>query len=382
MPADPPPLPPQDSHGDARLHRRCSLPLLAAAVGLVVQQAGLWCLYSDVARVTAMVSTVLVCCATAADEWLRARRLGSVCRTRGSQIRCALVLVFALIAWRGVWSSIGWCPESTFVPSPGNTRDRTRPHGGVGGIAARWNGPLVQLVMCASTAGPLEIELRSDWSPLGVAHFIQLVSVGFFTDVAFFRVVPGFVAQFGISGNRTTQHQWGSASIADDIPPSPAVRFREGTLSYAGSSTDSRTTQLFFSLGDHSNLGQNPWETPVGHLSEHSLASLRGIYSGYGDMPPWGAGPNPVTLTTEGNAYLRQNFTRVDFIDHCSVASATEAAARSSTCGSEVAPWACFSLMIMCVNIWVLSERLEADRAITGHLRMLAPRDGEVEMAP
>eukprot|EP01043_Picozoa_sp_COSAG02_P003524 COSAG02_NODE_86_length_39084_cov_17.815724_24_plen_365_part_00 len=363
------------------LHRRrCSRPLLAAAAGLAVQQAGLWCLYSDVARITAACSVVLVCCATAADERLRSQRLVGVCRSRRSQMRCALMLVFALLTWRGVWSSSGWCLESTFVPSPGDTRDPSRSHDG--GLARRWNGPVVQWVVCATTAGPLEIQLRSDWSPLGVAHFLQLVSVRFFTDVAFFRVVPGFVAQFGISGNRTMQHQWSSATIEDDIPPSPAVLFHEGTLSYAGSSADTRTTQLFFSLGDHSSLGRNPWETPIGHLSDQSLASLREVYSGYGDMPPWGSGPNPATLTTQGNAYLRRNFTHVDFIVHCSVLSAREAATRSRSCGAEVAPWACLSLLIMCVNLWLMSERSQADQRTTRRLGTPATRCSEIASAP
>lgn len=370
---------PPDQHPAAQAHR-CSLPLVAAAVGLALQQVGLWCLYSDVARVASICGVALVCCASAADELLRRRKRVAMCRSQRSLVRYALVLVFALLTWRGVASSTGWCPESSFVPSPGNASARHDPI--ADGFSARWNGPAVQLVVCASTAGSLEIQLRTDWSPLGVAHFLELVSVGFFTDIAFFRVVPGFVAQFGISGNRTMQRQWGTAAIADDVPPSPAVLFHEGTLSYAGSSANSRTTQLFFSLGDHSNLGKNPWETPIGHLSDESLGSLRKVYSGYGDMPPWGSGPSPSTLTDQGNAYLRRDFTNVDFIKACEVASATEAAAGSSTCGAEVAPWACLSLISMCALMWLLSDRsrILVDPALGAAGRAdeaAASRDGE-----
>ena len=368
---------PADQQPAAQGHR-CSLPLVAAAVGLALQQVGLWCLYSDVARIASICGVALICCASAADELLRRRTRAAICRSQQSLVRFALVLLFALLTWRGVASSVGWCPESSFVPSPGNASARHQPR--AEGFSARWNGPAVQLVVCASTAGSLEIQLRSDWSPLGVAHFLQLVSVGFFTDIAFFRVVPGFVAQFGISGNRSMQRQWGTAAIADDVPPSPAVPFHEGTLSYAGSSENTRTTQLFFSLGDHFNLGKNPWETPIGQLSGESLGSLRKIYSGYGDIPPWGSGPNPSTLTDQGNAYLRRDFKHVDFIEACKIASATEAAAESSTCGAEVAPWACLSLMSMCVLMWLLSDRSRVDLAAGATDRVweaAASRDGE-----
>jgi hypothetical protein len=112
------------------------------------------------------------------------------------------VLAFMLLTWRAAAVSAAWCPVSSFIPSPGNASGApsSDPPDPGGTIALRWSAPEVQVVVCTSSVGPLEIELRSDWSPLGVARFLELVSVGFFTDIAVFRVVPGFVAQFGISG--------------------------------------------------------------------------------------------------------------------------------------------------------------------------------------
>lgn len=343
---------------------RCSLPCVAAVIGAGVQQAGLWCLYSDVARVTSICGVAVVCCAGAVDELLRRRNHLALRRPRQSLVRWAFVLVFALLAWRAVVSSASWCPESSFLPSPGinaSAHNQPTPRIMPDTLSARWNAPVVQSVVCKSTVGPLEIELRSDWSPMGVAHFLRLVSLRFFTNVAFFRVVPDFVAQFGISGNQTLQRKWGAITIADDIPPSPAVRFQEGTLSYAGSSANSRATQLFFSLAENSNLGQSPWETPIGYLNEESLESLRRVYKGYGDMPPWGSGPTPSALAAEGNTYLEHNFPNVDYIQSCDVVSAMEASARSKTCGPEVAPWGCLSMTSMCVVAWLLSERAEVE---------------------
>ena len=97
------------------------------------------------------------------------------------------------------------------------------------------------------------------------------------------------------------------------------------------------------------------------HLNEESLASLRRVYTGYGDMPPWGSGPTPSVLSAEGNTYLEHNFPNVDYIQSCEVVSATEASAQSKTCGPEVAPWACLSMISVCVVAWLLSEQAEEE---------------------
>ena len=113
---------------------------------------------------------------------------------------------------------------------------------------------------------------------------------------------------------------------------------------------------MFFSLSDSSkSLGRNPWETPIGSLSEDSLATLRRVYSGYGDMPPWGTGPAPATLVGEGNSYIRREFPRIDFIRSCAYRSAADVAAGTRwTCGPQVAGWALAGVLDVFVIMWWL----------------------------
>ena len=169
-------------------HPCCSI--IVAAVGLSVQQAGLWSLYSDFATLCGITGVVLVLLASLVVEIGRLRRSG--CGGPGCVCRAASwlgVFAFALLTWRGTVLSAAWCPASDYTPSPGNSTAT------VPTVTDRWDYPTVQGVVCHTTAGDLEILLREEWSPLGVAHFLQLVSAGFFTEAALFRVVTGRVSR-------------------------------------------------------------------------------------------------------------------------------------------------------------------------------------------
>lgn len=160
------------------------------------------------------------------------------------------------------------------------------------------------------------MEIVREWSPLGADHFLELVRAAYYTDVAFYRMVPNFVAQFGINPDPAVRQRH-SEPIADD--PHHGVPFAKGTICYAGSGVNSRTTEVFFSYEANQGLAKDPFGTPFGRIAPNSLEVFEQLYNGYGDMPPWGTGPDPARIKAEGNDYLRQNFPELDYLQSCGV---------------------------------------------------------------
>ncbi|RYG62708.1 hypothetical protein EON64_17365 [archaeon] len=116
-------------------------------------------------------------------------------------------------------------------------------------------------VHCQTTKGPLDIEVYPDWAPLGARRFLELVVDDFYTDIAFFRCVKGFLTQFGISDHADKLH-WHRANIPDD--PNLRKGIKKHYLSFAGGGPNTRSTQLFIAFEDLDFLGEEPWETPFG----------------------------------------------------------------------------------------------------------------------
>ncbi len=172
----------------------------------------------------------------------------------------------------------------------------------------------------------LNIIVKPYWSPRGASRFLELVRGGYYDGVAFNRVVPSFLTQFGIAVDPTIRNDWGELSIYDDFPR-PDIPFQPGYLSYAGSGPDSRTTEIFIVMPgvDQEQLdyfGENSWETPFGMLEGNvEESALTKIYSGYGDMPPWGKGPESNLIYDEDGytSYLPNNFPLLDYIKRCYV---------------------------------------------------------------
>mmetsp|Transcript_13627 Transcript_13627/g.23202 ORF Transcript_13627/g.23202 Transcript_13627/m.23202 type:complete len:271 (+) Transcript_13627:32-844(+) len=175
----------------------------------------------------------------------------------------------------------------------------------------------ISIVRCGTSTGPIVLEFHREWSPHGYDRAVELFSKGFFDHTHFFRVVPGFLVQFGITYSTSQAlKQLGHTQIPDDPPLEPKMAFAEGTISYAGSGPDSRTSQLFISYGAHSALGTQPWETPVGKVIE-GMENVRAFYS-YGDMPPWGKGPVQGKIHA-GPSYIEDNFPLTDKFQTCNV---------------------------------------------------------------
>ncbi|HEY5042760.1 MAG TPA: peptidylprolyl isomerase [Verrucomicrobiae bacterium] len=169
-----------------------------------------------------------------------------------------------------------------------------------------------------TTKGKFTIEVTRSLAPNGADRFYNLVSSGYFTDIAFFRVVPGFMCQFGMSGDPAVTAKWRQANIPDDLVKGSNTR---GTITFAMGGPNTRTTQLFINFGDNSRLDSMGFP-PFGKVIE-GMDVVDKINGEYGDMPQQGGrGPNPDLMATEGNAYLKKDFPNLDYIKSATIVTA------------------------------------------------------------
>jgi peptidyl-prolyl cis-trans isomerase A (cyclophilin A) len=154
-----------------------------------------------------------------------------------------------------------------------------------------------------TSRGPFVIEAHRDWAPLGADRFFQLVKSGFFDNARFFRIVPGFVVQFGMHADPAVSKTWEPLTLTDD----PVTQSnKRGYVSFATSGPNSRTTQLFINLGDNVNLDGMGF-APIGFVVE-GMGVVDGFYAAYGEAP------QQPDIRERGNAYLEKEFPRLDFI--------------------------------------------------------------------
>ncbi len=171
--------------------------------------------------------------------------------------------------------------------------------------------PPVYKIDFDTSHGQFVVEVHTDWAPYGSARVYELVKKGFYDGDRFFRVVRGFVVQFGISGDPAINRDWMSATIPDDPRLQHNVR---GSVVFAKSQmANSRSTQLFINLRDNSESLDAQNFAPFGTVVS-GMDIVDAIYAGYGDMPPNGAGPDPTQIQLEGNAYLDRLFPHLDHI--------------------------------------------------------------------
>lgn len=160
-----------------------------------------------------------------------------------------------------------------------------------------------------TTKGAFVIEVTRAWAPRGADRFYNLVRAGYYDDVAFFRVIEGFMVQFGIHGDPAVNQVWREARIPDD-PVSQSNK--RGMVTYAMAGPDTRTTQLFINFRDNAGLDGQGF-SPFGRVVE-GMTVVDALYSGYGEGAPRGTGPDQGRAQMEGNAYLKNSFPRMDFV--------------------------------------------------------------------
>lgn len=167
-----------------------------------------------------------------------------------------------------------------------------------------------------TTKGSITIAVHKAWSPLGADRFYNLVKIGYFQDLAFFRAIPEFMAQFGIHGDPAVNNVWREASINDD--PSANQSNKKYTVTFAKKgSPNSRSVQFFINFKDNSMLDQMGF-TPFGEVVE-GMDVVDRINTEYGEGEPGGRGPNQMRVQTEGNAYLKKDFPNLDYIKSATV---------------------------------------------------------------
>jgi peptidyl-prolyl cis-trans isomerase A (cyclophilin A) len=175
--------------------------------------------------------------------------------------------------------------------------------------ALKERAPNMYKVRFDTSAGIFVIEVTADWAPNGADRFYNLVKNGYYDGCRFFRVVPGFMVQFGINGDPAIQRNWEHATIPDDKVKQGNAR---GFITFAKSAApNSRTTQVFINYKDNSALNSQGFASFGKVISGMDVVDK--IYSMYGEKPVQGK------IQAEGNAYLTQTFPKLDYIKKATI---------------------------------------------------------------
>jgi peptidyl-prolyl cis-trans isomerase A (cyclophilin A) len=170
--------------------------------------------------------------------------------------------------------------------------------------------PATYNVKFDTSAGEFVVKVTRDWAPNGADRFYNLVKNGYYDDVRFFRAIAGFMVQFGINGDPAVNTAWRNARIA----PDPVKQSnKKGYITYAmGGTPDTRTTQVFINYGNNANLDKMGF-APFGEVIK-GIEVVDKLHTGYGEGAPRGGGPEQGRLQMEGNAYLKKDFPKLDYV--------------------------------------------------------------------
>lgn len=169
--------------------------------------------------------------------------------------------------------------------------------------------PEVFQVKFETSQGDFVVEVTRAWAPHGVDRFHELVRMRYFDEGRFFRVLKGFIAQFGVHRDFSIHEKWRQFFIVDDPPKEKNLR---GTLAFAQSGPATRATEIFVNLADNAVLDTQGF-VPFGKIVE-GVEVIDKIYSGYGEMRPEGKDLDPGRVEGETNEYLVQRFPKMDYI--------------------------------------------------------------------
>lgn len=165
-----------------------------------------------------------------------------------------------------------------------------------------------------TSKGTFVVEVHRGWAPQGADRFYNLVKNGFYDGVRFFRVISGFMVQFGINGDPAVQAHWRTARIEDD----PVTQSNErGMVTFATSGPNSRTTQVFINFGDNGNLDRLGF-APFGRIVS-GMNVVDALNDEYGEGAPRGRGPDQARMQKQGNAYLAKSFPRLDYVKKATI---------------------------------------------------------------
>ena len=183
--------------------------------------------------------------------------------------------------------------------------------------------PEVFDVKFVTTKGDFTLRVTRAWAPLGADRFYNLVKHHFYDDASFFRVLDGFVVQFGISAYPQVAAAWREAKIQDDPVKQSNKR---GTITFATGGPNTRTTQVFINLGENARLDSSGF-SPFGQVTEGMLTVVK-LYGGYGEGAPSGNGPDQGKIEKLGKAYLDKGWPKLDSVKTAAIVPAGAPAAR------------------------------------------------------
>jgi peptidyl-prolyl cis-trans isomerase A (cyclophilin A) len=163
-------------------------------------------------------------------------------------------------------------------------------------------------VRFTTSKGDFTVEANRAWAPRGVNRFHELLRMNFFNEGRFFRVVPGFIAQFGVHKDYDTNKLWRGFFIVDDPRKQQNTR---GTLSFAQGEPNTRATEMFINLKDNATLDEQNF-TPFAVVTE-GMDVVDSLYSGYGELRPEGRYIDSGRVREGGNSYLAR-FPNLDYI--------------------------------------------------------------------
>jgi len=204
-----------------------------------------------------------------------------------------------------LWAQVG-------APSQKQPAGKTSPAGSrpslLNPATLKAQAPDVYKVKFTTTKGDFVVQVTRAWSPLGADRFYNLVKNGFYNGAGFFRIVPGFVVQFGISADPAVTKAWKTANIPDDAVTQSNHR---GYLSFATAGPGTRTTQVFINLVDNARLDSMGF-SPFGQVIE-GMELIDKLNAEYGEQPDQGR------IEAEGRSYLEKSFPRLDIIKSAGV---------------------------------------------------------------
>ena len=174
--------------------------------------------------------------------------------------------------------------------------------------------PATYKVKFDTSKGPFVVEVTRAWAPKGADRFYNLVKNGFYDNVRFFRVISGFMVQFGINGDPGVMARWRTAQIGDD----PVTQSnKRGTITFATAGPNTRTSQVFINFADNANLDSMGF-SPFGRVVS-GMYVVDALNAEYGEGAPRGRGPDQSRLQSEGNAYLAKEFPRMDYVKKATI---------------------------------------------------------------
>jgi peptidyl-prolyl cis-trans isomerase A (cyclophilin A) len=180
--------------------------------------------------------------------------------------------------------------------------------------ALREQSPPVYKAKFDTTKGVFVIEVQRDWAPNGADRFYNLVKNGFYDNVRFFRVISGFMVQFGIHGDPKVSAPWREAQLKDDPVKQSNKR---GYITYAMAGPNTRTSQVFINFGDNASLDSQGF-SPFGRVVT-GMEVVDKLNAEYGEGAPRGRGPDQSRMQMEGNAYLTKDFGRLDYVKKATI---------------------------------------------------------------